>query len=468
MSIRDDLKAFIDGELDEARAAEVREAVATDPALRQEVDQMRALGFEIKRLASEPAPLGAEIVLTRVRSRRFAWRRLISVVAGGALVLVAVSILFPVYGQSKEAAKASASRVINKGSQDLYRQPKGLESAGEDMIFGQRNGSAVAPQAQSSESKGGLDSPAHHRRFGDGLTPNNTEYNSDPYTEGLGSGFQTGQANTPGKKGLGGTVQYGGSSGPAFYPDFSKNTARGKENEKQAQLLKQSKETRARTMLIRTSDIDIKVGDARKTLDDAQKLATRLGGFASNSGTTGGKGSLPEANITLRVPVGKFDEAMSKLRAMGDVQSDNTKSDDVTAEYADTTARIKVMRAEEESYVAMLKAARKVNDLLDIKDRLGNVRQEIESLQAQAAALKDQSAMSTINASFHEKERAGEPVAQTTSWAQDTWAGSVNGLVGIFQSLGQCAIVSFVYIPIWLPILLVGFVGFRRLARPVG
>ena len=41
MSTRDDLKAFIDGELPGPRAAEMGQAIANDPVLQQEIQDMK-------------------------------------------------------------------------------------------------------------------------------------------------------------------------------------------------------------------------------------------------------------------------------------------------------------------------------------------------------------------------------------------------------------------------------------------
>ncbi|HEY3781951.1 MAG TPA: hypothetical protein VGL56_12775 [Fimbriimonadaceae bacterium] len=69
MSIRDDLKAFVDNELPAERAEEVRLAIEQDPALQQEVTFMKLLSREIQESAAEPEIKGAAEVIDVVRKK---------------------------------------------------------------------------------------------------------------------------------------------------------------------------------------------------------------------------------------------------------------------------------------------------------------------------------------------------------------------------------------------------------------
>lgn len=212
---------------------------------------------------------------------------------------------------------------------------------------------------------------------------------------------------------------------------------------------------RAPQLLIRTADLHRRVEDVAIAQRDMIRIATANGGFLAGNNMTGSEGQLPEANVTIRVPVKRFDAVCESIRAMGTLVSDNTNTDDVTTQVADTEARLKVMRAEEDSYVTMLRAARKVGELLEIKERLSSVRQEIESLDAQRKALRDQSSYSTINAVFTQKAKIGTPETPK-DWSEDTWSNAVNGLTSALRWLGQVVITVFVYSPLWLPVVLIG------------
>jgi hypothetical protein len=119
------------------------------------------------------------------------------------------------------------------------------------------------------------------------------------------------------------------------------------------------------------------------------------------------------------------------------------------------------MEAEEDSYVTMLRGARKIGEILEIKDRLSSVRQEIESMKSQSAVLANQSDLSTINITLEQQSKVDEP-APSTSPSQDAWTNAVSGLHQSLLFLGILGIYALVYAPIWLTIGIVLWIVQRR------
>lgn len=149
--IREDIKAFLDGELSPERSKEVQAAIDADPTLREELDFMRNLGMEIKRLKPEPAIQGANAAMAAVRrSRRPLWLRLETYVAG-ALGLLLIAIFFPVFAQSKEAAKRSMSDSMASAGESTATPSRGR--AGKDKDF------STLPQDGFVGGGGGVQAP---------------------------------------------------------------------------------------------------------------------------------------------------------------------------------------------------------------------------------------------------------------------------------------------------------------------
>lgn len=392
--IREDLKAYLDGELEAARAQEVEQALASDPTLREEADLMKAMSETLKAMADEPVVSGAATTLAKVRGRR-RWNFQQLGMMSGAVGLAVVAILLvrggPMDGEEmsrntvsfpteESSATASDSMPESPGNATLGRGAGG--GAGAENSFKNR----VMDQAPKRESR--------------------------PANSGIASSAA--------------------ASEPTMNP-----------------------------LLIRTANLTVKVPSAAEALAAAERIAKAQGGFTTNTNHSKTEGVTPSATATLRVPVKNFDFALTALRKLGEVTLDQSNSDDVTTEVADIEARLKVMRAEEESYVTMLRAARRVGELLEIKERLSSVRQQIESLDAQRKSLRNMSSYSTINVTLEERARAGEP--KKDNWSGDAWTGAVNGLLSVLRSMGQAAIFVFVYSPIWLPILFLGWLVARRM-----
>jgi len=396
--IREDIKAFLDGELSPERSTEVQAAIDSDPALREEVEFMRTLGLEIKRMKPEPAVEGATAAMAAVRKRRRPWWLRLETYAAGALGLLIMAIFFPVFAQSKEAAKRTAALSAEK--QAILRAQAG-EAA------------ATAP-VEPENGVGGVG-------FGDMGGGGGGAPSRGRAAAGKDSGIAESNTRTPSTSGL-------------VLPN---------------------------QLLIRTANLAVRVPKAQNALAEAIRIAAAQGGYSSGDNLTVHEGDLPIATVTLRVPVRSFERVREQILALGEMIENSSNSDDVTSQVADVEARLKVMRAEEESYVTMLRAARRVGELLEIKERLSSVRQEIESLDAQRKVLRDQAAFSTINATFIQKATVGEPPAPA-NWTDDAWTSAVNGLKEVGRFLGQAVIFAFVYSPIWIPVVLVAWWIRRR------
>lgn len=416
MSIRDDLKAYVDGELSPERAAEVRAAVEADPALLQEVEFMKALGFEIKRLSVEPQPQGYEATLKAIGKRKPVWWSPLNLSVAAVAVLFVVggaAVIWPVFAQSKEAAKRTASLSRQRQFADQTLQSP-VANSSEKMVakgrFGDGDSVAASPMQESPGMAGGAGEPSINPEFG-----GKRDVSSYGRTNNRGESKDEVEAKPV--------------APPASLPSTSSR------------------------MVVQNAHIDVQVPDAKRALSEATGMAQGLGGFVESSGMSGYQGGLPSASVTLRIPQTKFSVAMERLRGMGQVLSESSSGEDVTAQYADVDARLKVLRQEEEQYRTILGQTKKISEVLEVKDRLGQVRQEIESLDAQRATLKDQARLSTIQATFQQAEVIGQP-EQPKNWLEDVWAKAINGLSAVGVFLAKVGVFLFVFSPVWLPVVL--------------
>lgn len=389
--IREDLKAWIDGELGEARAEEVRQAVEADPVLQQEVEYMKLLGFEIRRAAVEPQIVGRAEVIGRLKQPansglfRFLFRNRLLV--GAAATLFVGVICFS---------------MLNRGP--LGGRMLGEAAEGGTAAIAPGNVAAPADDAAETEM------PAH---AGGGAESFKAK-SASPKIEGRDSGIAESKAPA--------TIT------PAPMLD--------------------------NRLVIKNADLSVRVDDVPAALTKTSNIAQALGGFTFGSRATKDEDSTPNGEITIRVPAARFESALKQIKELGLVLSEASSGEDVTAQVADLGARIKVLKAEEDSYVTMLRGAKRVGEMLEIKERLSQVRQEIESSTAQVNSLKNLASLSTIHCNFSEKLKLAENKGNTDPGGfEQAWNGAVNGLNSALAFLGRAVIVLFVYSPIWLPIL---------------
>ena len=80
-----------------------------------------------------------------------------------------------------------------------------------------------------------------------------------------------------------------------------------------------------------------------------------------------------------------------------------TSGDDISAPIADVKARLRSLSAEELQLLELLGRADSVSETLEVRTRLDDVRQQIESLKAQRDTYESQVDYATINATIFEK-----------------------------------------------------------------
>lgn len=153
--------------------------------------------------------------------------------------------------------------------------------------------------------------------------------------------------------------------------------------------------------VIRNASLSLVVNKIEKAIDDIKSIADSALGFVQNSSVYDAGDNKKGGNITIRVPSKSFDETVKSIKNIAiKVSRDDVNADDVTERFVDMEVRIKNMKAEEEQYVAIMKRAVKIEDVLNVAQRLADVRTRIESMEGQLNYLARQVEMSTINISL--------------------------------------------------------------------
>ena len=152
--------------------------------------------------------------------------------------------------------------------------------------------------------------------------------------------------------------------------------------------------------LILTATIALRAGDPWAISDKAQQVAAALGGDVMGL-SQGGKGDDRTANLVLRVPSDRFNEALRQLRGLdAEVVSSNVDGKDVTEQFVDLKARLAAKQGEEQRYLALLARADKIDDILKIDQALTSVRTQVEQLTGQINGIAQRTKYSTITMSI--------------------------------------------------------------------
>jgi hypothetical protein len=128
-----------------------------------------------------------------------------------------------------------------------------------------------------------------------------------------------------------------------------------------------------------------------------------LGGYAENdSETTDGALGNKEYTIVIRIPAKNFDAFLGTVSSTATkIDSRNIRIKDVTTEFIDTKARLDNKLQLEKRYLNLLSRAGKMRDLLDIEEKLTEIRSDIEATQGQLNYMSKQVAYSSLNITFY-------------------------------------------------------------------
>jgi hypothetical protein len=192
-------------------------------------------------------------------------------------------------------------------------------------------------------------------------------------------------------------------------------------------------------LIIRTGTASIQVDSLDAAIAMVRALAQRVGGFVAGSSTQAGRGQLHAATLELRMPAGRFDEAVDGLRPLGKVETVNVTAEDVGEEYVDVQARMVNARRLEARLIDLLaRRTGKLGDVLDVEHELARVREEIERYEGRLRYLRSRVAVSTLTLTVHEPVPVvdqGSPGVMTEA-ARQAWRNFIALLAFAIQALG--------------------------------
>ena len=148
--------------------------------------------------------------------------------------------------------------------------------------------------------------------------------------------------------------------------------------------------------VISSATLSIKVKVVEEAVPQIRTIAEGMGGFVEQLSSSGSAGR-QRASITIRVPQDQFFTALERIEALGEVQSKNLGSEDVSEQFIDLEARLKSSLREEESLLSLLGRSGTVSEVLAIERELARVRSEIERFQGQLNFLERRVALATIH-----------------------------------------------------------------------
>jgi len=152
--------------------------------------------------------------------------------------------------------------------------------------------------------------------------------------------------------------------------------------------------------LIHNAELGLTVVDVRAVAEQIRRITEAGRGEVDNLEITDGGGSV-SATVVVRVPASGLTSALTEYKKLA-VRTDHEQVSgrDVTREFYDNEAHMRNLGAEEQQYLTIMKQAHSVTDILQVSEKLSDVRDRIERLQAQIQVMTHDIEMSAVSISL--------------------------------------------------------------------
>lgn len=151
-------------------------------------------------------------------------------------------------------------------------------------------------------------------------------------------------------------------------------------------------------MLIYTAQLQVLVNPKKyaERIDAVVDIAVAMGGYISRQ---------DNQSVTVRVPSGRFRDALKEMEKLGQVTHREIQAQDVSEEFHDLGIRLKSLKATQQRLQDFLKRAKNIQEVLRIEQELSRLNGEIDRIEGRMRYLSARAAFSTITVSFQPKPK---------------------------------------------------------------
>ena len=208
-------------------------------------------------------------------------------------------------------------------------------------------------------------------------------------------------------------------------------------------------------MIIQHAEISMVVKDTETAATAIRNQAAAGGGYGSSSNLFR-DGEQLRGTLTVRVPAQALPTFLDQIKSMAvRVVRDNLSGEDVTQEYTDLGSRQRNLEATETELLALLTEVRqkpnaKPGDILEVYDKITQIRGEIEQIKGRMQYLSNLTALATIQIELI-PDALSKPVVEEGWQPLVTLREAASRLVKTLQVLVEALIWLVIYV---LPVLI--------------
>jgi hypothetical protein len=216
-------------------------------------------------------------------------------------------------------------------------------------------------------------------------------------------------------------------------------------------------------MIARSVAITVLVKNIEAARRDLDGILAKRGGYAAQLTINTPENGARSFQSSLRIPAGELVAALVEFRALGRVQTETQSGEEVTQQHTDLVARLTNARETETRLRAILQQRTgKMEDVLDVEEKISETRGEIEQMEAEQKALEHRVSFASIELQLTEQYKAqlggnapqsvGTEMHNAMVSGLHNAGGSLLGLVLFFEEYGPALALWTLLLggPVWL------------------
>ncbi len=155
--------------------------------------------------------------------------------------------------------------------------------------------------------------------------------------------------------------------------------------------------------LIKRANVEFQSEDIEESKALIYKLVKKHDSYISEESEASGYSRITY-NLEIRIPKDNFDSFLNELSAgVEKFDHKNIFVEDVTEEFIDINARLKIKKETEAQYLQLLKQAKTVKEILEVQNQVQMLRSDIESIEGRLKYLTKQVNFSTLNIDIYQR-----------------------------------------------------------------
>ena len=165
--------------------------------------------------------------------------------------------------------------------------------------------------------------------------------------------------------------------------------------------------------LVTTVNMDVETKEYDDLVGWIMSSVSGSNGYVESSNMYSHNEDSRSCDLTIRIPKGALDIFIEDLGDRSNVLRKSMNEDDVTLKYTDNESHKKSLLVEQERLLELLEQAGSLEDILNIEDRLTQVRYSLESYESILRTMDNQIDYSTVYLNVREVRELTEPEPET-------------------------------------------------------